>query len=131
MFRAGEANRGSRRGRTRIASRKPGLGVECAIRGCGSPLGLPGLGRRHASQRPPVPPVRSPMPPAIRWENERSNDRGREVEVSEEDSLRMRAAAMDKFLSGDAEGAVNIAKVHDEVTGNAGKPDDSGSGKQK
>jgi hypothetical protein len=51
--------------------------------------------------------------------------------VSEEDSLRMRAAAMDKFLSGDVKDAVNVAKIHDEVTGKTSKTDDSGSSKQK
>ena len=37
--------------------------------------------------------------------------------VSEEDSLRMRAAAMEKALSGDVEGALNLAAIHDMVTG--------------
>ncbi len=37
--------------------------------------------------------------------------------ISEEDAQRLRAAAMDKTLSGDVKGAANIAAIHDMVTG--------------
>lgn len=48
--------------------------------------------------------------------------------ISEEDAQRMRAAAMEKALSGDVKGAANIAAIHDVVTGRAGKNADSGKG---
>lgn len=41
--------------------------------------------------------------------------------VSDEDALRMRAAAMQKALDGDGEGALGIAAIHDVVTGKGSK----------
>lgn len=51
--------------------------------------------------------------------------------ISDEDALRMRAAAMQKALDGDVEGALNIAAIHDVVTGKSKGGKDSGGDKGK